>query len=138
MSRRPRDFYPRIPAIAWHLSAIDKEFSGIGRTAFANNSESRNQLVDAIWPVLNEIIDRLGQGQRLAVDEATNLGNEAIRCSVGLATPPCNRLKPGGQNPAVCRHHGHSESGILDGNRRSPWLGRRQYYLHSGKCTATQ
>ena len=137
MFRRPRDFYPRIPAIASHLSALDKELCGIGKTAFANNSESRNQLVDAIWPALNEIVDRLGQGQRLAVDEATNLGNEAIRCSVGLATPPCNRLKPGPES-GVCRHHGHRLSGILDGNRRSPWLGRRQYYLHSGKCTATQ
>ena len=95
MFRRPRDFYPRIPAIAWHLSAIDKELSGIGRTAFANNSESRNQLVDAIWPVLNEIIVRLGQGQRLAVDEAANLGNEAIRCSRRIGNAAVQQVATG-------------------------------------------
>ena len=53
------------------------------------------ELVDAIWPVLNEIIVRLGQGRRLAVDEAANLGNEAIRCSRRIGNAAVQQVATG-------------------------------------------
>jgi ElaB/YqjD/DUF883 family membrane-anchored ribosome-binding protein len=76
---RSKEFDPRVSAIAGHLRAIEKELVGIGRSASRNASASAsnagNQIAEAIWPILNEIVDRFGRGQRAAVDEA---GNQAL------------------------------------------------------------
>jgi ElaB/YqjD/DUF883 family membrane-anchored ribosome-binding protein len=82
---RSTEFDPRVSAIARHLRAIEKELVGIGRSASRNASASAsnagNQIAEAIWPILNEIVDRFGRGQRAAVDEAASLGNEAVKIS---------------------------------------------------------
>jgi hypothetical protein len=71
---RSTEFDPRVSAIAGHLRAIEKELGGIGRSAGRNASASAsaagNQIAEAIWPILNDIVDRFGRGQRAAVDEA--------------------------------------------------------------------
>ena len=76
---------PRVSAIAGHLRAIEKELGGIGRRASRNASASAsaagNQIAEAIWPILNEIVDRFGRGQRAAVDEAASFGKEAAKIS---------------------------------------------------------
>ena len=43
--------------------------------------DAGNQIAEVIWPILNDIVDRFGRGQRAAVDEAASLGNEAIKFS---------------------------------------------------------
>ena len=68
---RSTEFDPRVSAIAGHLRAIEKELVGIGRSAGRNASASAstagNQITEAIWPILNDIVDRFGRGQRAAV-----------------------------------------------------------------------
>jgi hypothetical protein len=95
---RSTEFDPRVSAIAGHLRAIEKELGGIGRSASRNASASAsaagNQIAEAIWPILNDLVDRFGRGQRAAVDEATSLGNEAIKISARAGNealgPDCN------------------------------------------------
>jgi hypothetical protein len=80
---RSSEFDPGVSAIAGHLRAIERELGGIGknasRRASGSASAAGNQIADAIWPILNDIVHRLGRGQRVAVDEAANFGNEAIK-----------------------------------------------------------
>ena len=80
---RATQFDPRVFAIAGHLRAIEKELGGIGRSASqhasAGASAAGNQIAEAIWPILNDIVDRFGRGQRAAADEAASVGNEAIK-----------------------------------------------------------
>jgi ElaB/YqjD/DUF883 family membrane-anchored ribosome-binding protein len=80
---RASQFDPRVAAIAGHLRAIEKELGVLGKSAGRRASSSAsaagNQIVEAIWPVLNEIGDSLRRGQRVAVDEAASFGNEAVK-----------------------------------------------------------
>jgi ElaB/YqjD/DUF883 family membrane-anchored ribosome-binding protein len=80
---RASEFDPRVSAIVGHLRAIEKELSAVGKSAGRRASSSvsaaGNQIVDAIWPMLNELGDRFRRGQRVAVDEAASFGNEAIK-----------------------------------------------------------
>ena len=81
--QRTSQFNPRLSSIAGHLRAIEKELEVIGRSAGRQASVSASatgaQITDAIGPILNEIIDRFGRGQRHAVDGAASFGNEAAR-----------------------------------------------------------
>ena len=80
---RASHFDPRVAAIAGHLRAIEKELGALGKSAGRRASSSvsaaGNQIVEAIWPILNEIGDSFRRGQRVAVDEAANFGNEAVK-----------------------------------------------------------
>jgi len=94
--RRSREFDPRISAIAGHLRAIEKELGGIGnsagRRASASATAAVNQISDAIGPILKEIEDRFRTGQRLAVDEAASLGNEAVKTGVRIGNDALERI----------------------------------------------
>jgi hypothetical protein len=80
---RASEFDPRVAAIAGHLSAIEKELGALGKSAGRRASSSAsaagNQIIEAIWPILNEISDSFRRGQRVAVDEAASFGNEAVK-----------------------------------------------------------
>jgi ElaB/YqjD/DUF883 family membrane-anchored ribosome-binding protein len=80
---RASQFDPRVAAIAGHLRAIEKELGVLGksagRRASSGVSAAGNQIVEAIWPILNEIGDSLRRGQRVAVDEAASFGNDAVK-----------------------------------------------------------
>ena len=80
---RTSEFDPRVTAIAGHLRAIEKELGVLGKSAGRRASSSvsaaGNQIVEAIWPILNEIGDSFRRGQRVAVDEAASFGNEAVK-----------------------------------------------------------
>ena len=92
---RTTEFDPRASAIAGHLRAIEKELVGIGRSAGRNTSRAPtagNQIAEAIWPVLNDIVDRFGHGQRAAVDEAASLGNEAVKISARAGNDALGRI----------------------------------------------
>jgi hypothetical protein len=93
---RSTEFDPRMSAIAGHLRAIEKELSGIGksasRRATAGASAAGSQIADAIGPILNEIVDRFGRGQRVAVDQALSFGNEAINVGAGIGNNALGRI----------------------------------------------
>ena len=93
---RSTEFDPRLSAIAGHLRAIEKELGGIGRSAGRNASASAaaagDQIAEAFWPILNDIVDRFGRGQRAAVDEAASLGNEAVNISARASNEALGRI----------------------------------------------
>jgi ElaB/YqjD/DUF883 family membrane-anchored ribosome-binding protein len=82
-AHRASQFDPRVAAIAGHLHAIEKELGSLGKSAGRRASSSvstaGNQIVEAIWPILNEVGDSFRRGQRVAVDEAASFGNEAVK-----------------------------------------------------------
>jgi hypothetical protein len=93
---RSTEFDPRVSAIAGHLRAIEKELGGIGRSASRNASASAStagkQIAEAIWPILNDIADRFGRGQRAAVDEVASLGNEAVKINARAGNDALGRI----------------------------------------------
>ena len=93
---RATQFDPRVSAIAGHLRAIEKELGGIGRSASRNASASAstegNQIAEAIWPMLNDIIDRFGRGQHAAVEEAASFGNEAVKTSARIGNDALGQI----------------------------------------------
>jgi len=102
---RSTEFDPRISAIASHLRAIEKELGGIGksasRRASAGASAAESQIADAIGPILNEIneiVDRFGRGQRVAVDQALSFGNEAINVGARVGNDALERIATQAKN----------------------------------------
>jgi hypothetical protein len=93
---RSGEFDPRISAIAGHLRAIEKELGGIrqsaGRRAAAGASAAGNQIADAIEPILHEIVDRFGGGQRLGVDQVARVGNEAVKIGARVGSNALERI----------------------------------------------
>jgi ElaB/YqjD/DUF883 family membrane-anchored ribosome-binding protein len=94
--RRSTEFDPRVSAIAGHLRAIEKELGEIGRSTGQNASASAatagNQIAEAIWPILSEIVDRFGRGQRAAIDEAASFGKEAVKISARAGNDALSRI----------------------------------------------
>jgi len=94
---RSKDFLdPRVTAIVNHLRAIQDELAEMGRSAGRRGSASAaaagNQIADALAPVLNDIVDRFWHGQRAAVDQAANLGNEAVKVSARVGSDALARI----------------------------------------------
>jgi ElaB/YqjD/DUF883 family membrane-anchored ribosome-binding protein len=93
---RSTEFDTRIASIGSHLRAIEKELGGIGkgagRRASASASAAGTQIADAIGPILNEIVNRFGRGQRVAVDQAASLGNEALRAGAKAGNDAMEQL----------------------------------------------
>lgn len=85
---RSRDFDPRVGAIAGHLRAIEKELTRLGGTASRRASvgaaAAGDQIADTLGPILSDLAARFRRGQRVAVDEATSFGNEAVRMGASL------------------------------------------------------
>ncbi len=100
--RTSTEFDPRVSAIAGHLRAIEKELGGIGknasRQASARALATGNQIVDAIWPILNDLVDRFGRGQRAAVDGAASLGNEAVKIGARVGNDALGRIATRAKN----------------------------------------
>jgi hypothetical protein len=65
---RSREFDPRLAAVAGHLRTIERELGRVGQSAGRRTATrattAGNQIVDAIVPILSEIVDRFGRGQR--------------------------------------------------------------------------
>jgi hypothetical protein len=78
------------------LTRHRKGTGGIGRSASqhasASASSAGNQIAEAVWPILNDIIDRFGRGQHAAVDEAASLGNEAVKISARAGNEALARI----------------------------------------------
>ncbi len=93
---RSSEFDPRVSAIVDHLRAIDKELGAIGkiagRHASSGASTAASQIVDAIGPILNDLTDRLRRGQRVALDEATSFGIEAVQAGARAGKDALDRV----------------------------------------------
>ena len=87
---RSREFDPRMAAIADHLRGIEKKLGRVGQSAgqrtAARAITAGNQIVDAIVPVLSEIVDRFGRGQRATVAEAASFGNDAVKIGAKIGS----------------------------------------------------
>lgn len=93
---RSSEFDPRVSAIADHLRAIESELGAIGkiagRRASSGASAAAGQIVDAVGPILRDMMDRLRRGQRTALDEATSFGTEAVRAGARAGNNALDRL----------------------------------------------
>lgn len=96
LQHRSREFDPRMAAIAGHLRAIEKELGragqGAGRRTAACATSAGNQIVDAIVPLLSEIVDRYGRGQRATVDDAASFGNEAVKIGAKIGSDAIEKV----------------------------------------------
>jgi|ERR1700683_864666 len=93
---RSNEFDPRVSAIVGHLRAIEKELGAIGkiagRRASSGASATANQIVDAVGPILKDLTDRFGRGQRAALDGATSFGTEAVQAGTRVGNDALDRL----------------------------------------------
>ena len=93
---RSSEFDPRVSAIVDHLRAIEKELGAIGkiagRRASSGASAAANQIVDAIGPILSDLTERFGRGQRAARDGATIFGTEAVQAGARVSNDALGRL----------------------------------------------
>jgi hypothetical protein len=80
---RPKDFDPRLGAIVDHLRAIEKELraysNSSGRRASAEAAAAGGRIAETIGPILNDIAARFRKGQQVAFDQASTLGNQAVK-----------------------------------------------------------
>ena len=93
---RTRQFDPGLAAIAGHLQAIEKELGALGKQAGRGAADSASaagdQIADVLGPILSDLRDRFRRGQRVAVDEAANLGNEAVRLGAKAGSDALDRI----------------------------------------------
>ena len=93
---RSTDFDTRVGTITGHLRAIEKELGGIGRSAgrgvSAGAVATGGHIADAIGPILSEIVDRFGRGQRVAADQAASFGNEAVNFGTRVGNDAIGRV----------------------------------------------
>jgi ElaB/YqjD/DUF883 family membrane-anchored ribosome-binding protein len=93
---RSSEFDPCVSAIVNHLRAIEKELGAVGkiagRRASAGASTAASQIVDAIGPILHDLIDRFRRGQRAALDEATSFGTDAVQAGARAGNDALDRL----------------------------------------------
>jgi ElaB/YqjD/DUF883 family membrane-anchored ribosome-binding protein len=93
---RSSEFDPRVSAIVDHLRAIEKELGAVsrsaGRRASSGVSTAANQIADTLAPILADLTDRFRRGQRVALDEATSFGNEAVRAGARAGNDALDRL----------------------------------------------
>jgi hypothetical protein len=95
---------------AGHLRAIEKELVGIGTSASqhasASASTAGSQIAEAIGPILNDIVDRFGRGQRAAAGRAGSLGNEATKVGARVGNDALGSGCNSGQKRPSCRIRG--------------------------------
>jgi hypothetical protein len=93
---RASQFDPRVAAIAGHLRAIEKELGVLGKSAGRRASSSAsaagNQILETIWPILNEIGDSFRRGQRVAVDQAASFGDDAVTLGAKMGSDALGQI----------------------------------------------
>jgi ElaB/YqjD/DUF883 family membrane-anchored ribosome-binding protein len=103
---RSTAFDPRLSAIVDQLRAmerqIEKQLDGIGKNAgsrtAATAASAGSQFAEAIAPILNDVLDRLRRGQRLAADEAVSIGNKAATIGAQAGTDAAQRIATQARN----------------------------------------
>jgi ElaB/YqjD/DUF883 family membrane-anchored ribosome-binding protein len=96
---RASDFDNRLSSIVGHLRAIETELNKVGRGAgrqasagAAAAAAAGNQIAEAIGPILGDIADRFRRGQRAAIDEASNYGDQAVRIGSRLGNDALTQI----------------------------------------------
>jgi hypothetical protein len=93
---RSNQLDPRLAAIAGHLRAIEKDLGILGRRAGQGAADrasaTSDQIADVFGPIISDIGDRFRRGQRVAVDEAANFGNEAVRIGARVGNDAIERI----------------------------------------------
>jgi len=93
---RRSQFDPGLAAIAGHLRAIEKELGVLGRRAGRGAADGASaagdQIADVLGPILSDLRERFRRGQRVAVDEAANLGHEAVRRGAKAGSDALDRI----------------------------------------------
>jgi ElaB/YqjD/DUF883 family membrane-anchored ribosome-binding protein len=103
---RSTAFDPRLSAIVDQLRAIErqieKQLDGIGKNsgsrAAATSASAGSQFAEAIAPILNDVLDRLRRGQRLAADDAVSIGNKAATIGAQVGTDTAQRIATQARN----------------------------------------
>jgi hypothetical protein len=94
--RRSTEFDPRLSDIVSHLRAIEEDLGVMGRKAgrdaAVRASAAGDQIADTLWPILGEIGDRFRRGRRVAADEASSFGNEALRFGARAGNDALGRI----------------------------------------------
>ena len=92
---RSNEFDLRVSAIARHLRALEEEIGGIrknaGRHACSSAAAAGSQIVDALAPIFNEIVDRFRRSHR-AIDEGANFGSKAVKVGVRAGNKTVERI----------------------------------------------
>ncbi|MFY9695754.1 MAG: hypothetical protein WA776_21960 [Xanthobacteraceae bacterium] len=93
---RSNSFGPSVNAIQNHLGAVEKELEKIGRIAGRRGSAAASaagaQIGDTISTVLSDMIDRFRDRGEAASDEATRLGNRALKLGAGYGSDALARV----------------------------------------------
>ncbi len=93
---RSNQLDPRLAAIAGHLRAIEKDLGILGRRAGQGAADrasaTSDQIADVFGPIISDIGDRFRRSQRVAVDEAANFGNEAVRIGARVGNDAIERI----------------------------------------------
>jgi hypothetical protein len=94
--RRSTEFDPRVSDIVGHLRAIERDLSVMGRKAGRRTADrasaAGDQIADVLGPILNDIGSRFRRGQRVAIDEAADFGNEAIKLGTKVGNDALERI----------------------------------------------
>ena len=83
---RSSSFGPSVNAIQNHLGAVEKELEKIGRIAGRRGSAAGAQLGDTISSLLSDMLERFRERGEAAGDQATRLGNRALKLGAGYGS----------------------------------------------------
>jgi ElaB/YqjD/DUF883 family membrane-anchored ribosome-binding protein len=87
---RSNSFGPSVNAIQNHLGAVEKELEKIGRIAGRRGSAAATaagaQIGDTISSVLSDMIERFRERGEAAGDQASRLGNRALKLGAGYGS----------------------------------------------------
>jgi hypothetical protein len=93
---RSSSFGPSVNAIQNHLGAVEKELEKIGRIAGRRGSAAASaagaQIGDTISTVLSDMIERFRERGEAAGDQATRLGNRALKLGAGYGSDALARV----------------------------------------------
>ena len=93
---RSNSFGPSVNAIQNHLGAVEKELEKIGRIAGRRGSAAATaagaQLGDTISSVLSDMIERFRERGEAAGDQASRLGNRALKLGAGYGSDALARV----------------------------------------------
>ena len=93
---RSNSFGPSVNAIQNHLGAVEKELEKIGRIAGRRGSAAATaagaQIGDTISSVLSDMLDRFRERGEAAGDQASRLGNRALKLGAGYGSDALARV----------------------------------------------
>jgi hypothetical protein len=93
---RLKDFDPRLGTIVDHLRAIEKELRAVGkssgRRASVEAAAAGDRIAETIGPILNEIVARFRDGQKVALDQASTLGSQAVKVGAKAGGDAVDRI----------------------------------------------